>query len=119
MKDMQPESGVPADDAMHVLMFFGATCGPCKATMPHYESAASYFDKLNANIKFYRINAWEPQEQKDYCLETWGVKGVPHFKVFYKGQQIHTREGGGDETAMLGFIQEAVDTAFRNHSEII
>lgn len=119
MADMRPESGLPPDNAMHVVMFYGATCGPCKGTMPHYESAAQFFTNLGASMKFYRINAWEPEEQKTYCSEVWQVTGVPTFKVFFKGQNVHTRVGGGDETAMLEFLQECVDIAFKMSRDII
>jgi thiol-disulfide isomerase/thioredoxin len=101
------------DDIMRVVMFYGATCGPCKRTMPNYETVAQYFTLKNSPIAFYRINAWEPIEQKEYCEQVWNIDGVPHFKVFLHGYEILTKQGGGDETVMFKFLQDAVDEAFK------
>lgn len=101
------------DTLMRVVMFYGATCGPCKRTMPHYETVAKYFTLKKSPVLFYRINAWEPVEQKEYCEQTWGIQGVPNFKAFVLGNVIHTRQGGGDEEQMFKFLQECVDEAFK------
>lgn len=119
MSELQPESELQSDDYLHVVMFYGITCGPCKATMPYYEACATFFLGLNAKMKFHKINAWEPEEQKVYCKDVWDIGGVPTFKIFYKGENILTRIGGGDEIALLAFLQEAVDIAFKSHKETI
>jgi len=101
------------DDIMRVVMFYGARCGPCKATMPNYEAVAEHYTLTNTPILFYKINAWEPAEQAQYCRDTWNIKGVPHFKVFCKGNIIMIREGGGDEPTMKQFIVDCIDEAFK------
>jgi thiol-disulfide isomerase/thioredoxin len=103
------------DEWMRIVMFFGSTCGPCKKTMPHYETIASYFSMKSSPILFYKINAWEPIEQKEYCEQVWGINGVPHFKAFLLGNVIHTKQGGGDEQTMFKFAQECIDEAFKQH----
>lgn len=114
MHDMM--QGLPEeDDVMRIVMFYGSTCGPCKNTMPHYETVAQYFTLKNSPVRFYRINAWEPFEQKEYCEQMWGIEGVPHFKVFLKGNVIHMRQGGGDEIKMFEFAQQSVDEAFKQY----
>jgi thiol-disulfide isomerase/thioredoxin len=115
MMDGQPT----ADTDLRVVMFYGPTCGPCKATMPHYETASQFFTERNARIKFLKINAWEPVEQANYCRETWKVEGVPHFKVFCKGEQLTERVGGGDEPTMMKFIHDGIDEAFKRFGERI
>jgi thiol-disulfide isomerase/thioredoxin len=112
MNNMQP-GGMPEDDNMHVVMFFGSTCGPCKATMPFYEEVAAFYTEKNAKIKFHRIDAWNPPEQREYCTLTWGVSGVPHFNIFYGGQVLQTRSGGGDFDALHTFVHEGVTSAFK------
>lgn len=104
-----------SDSLLRIVMFYGATCGPCKRTMPHYETVAQYFTAKQSPILFYRINAWEPFEQKEYCETVWSVKGVPHFKAFLLGANIHTRQGGGDEEKMFKFLQECIDEAFKQY----
>ncbi len=111
MQDMM-EGQSTSDSDVRVVMFYGPTCGPCKATMPHYEATSEFFTERGARIKFFKINAWEPAEQANYCRETWNIEGVPHFKAFCKGEQLIEKVGGGDEPTMKAFIQEVVDTAF-------
>lgn len=117
MYDMQPETGLPPDDKMHIVMFYGEGCGPCKATMPHYETVANFFTDKNAPIKFHKIHAWEPGEQNEYCKNVWGINGVPHFKTFYKGQVISIRDGGGDEPTMAKYVLDAVDEVFKRFGD--
>ena len=106
--------GLPSlDDNVHLLMFFGPTCGPCQATMPHYETAAEFYTEKNAQIKFYRINAWEPEEQAAFCREKMNVSGVPTFRAYYHSEQIFEKVGGGDEEAVKKFIHDIVDETFK------
>lgn len=101
-----------SDMLMRIVMFYGATCGPCKRTMPHYETIAQYFTLKKSPVLFYKMNAWS-EENKEYCELVWDVKGVPHFKAFLDGQVIHTRQGSGDEEQMFKFAQECIDEAFK------
>jgi thiol-disulfide isomerase/thioredoxin len=113
-------AGLPVpDNDLRVVMFFGTTCGPCQATRPHYEATAQFFVEKTTRAQFFRINAWEPEEQKVYCTETWGIQGVPHFKVFCRGEQILDKVGGGDEPTMMKFIHDGIDEAFKRFGERI
>ena len=107
MQTMMP-GGMESDDNIHVVMFYGPTCGPCKATMPHYEQVAQECTERGDKIRFHRIDAWNPPEQKEYCTNVWGIRGVPQFKVFSEGREILSRSGGGDYDAINQFIQEAL-----------
>lgn len=102
------------DQILRIVMFYGATCGPCKRTIPHYETVAEYFTAKQSPILFYKINAWDI-EQKEYCENVWGINGVPHFKAFLLGTPIHSRQGSGDEAAMFKFLQECIDEAFKQY----
>lgn len=117
-KDM--ERGLPTpDNDIRVVMFYGPTCGPCKATMPNYEIASDFYNKKTNRIKFFKINAWEPQEQAKYCNEVWNIQGVPHFKAFCRGEMILDKVGGGDEEMMKKFIHDIIDEAFKKFGERI
>lgn len=107
MQNMMP-GGMPADNSIHVVMFYGPTCGPCKATMPHYEKIAEDYIASGVDIKFHKIDAWNPPEQKDYCRNTWGISGVPNFKMFSEGREINNRRGGGDYDTLKSFIEEGI-----------
>jgi thiol-disulfide isomerase/thioredoxin len=100
-------------DDLIILMFYGPTCGPCKATMPNYEDAARFYIEKTSKIHCMRINAWEPQDQADYCKSFWKVEGVPHFKTFCRGEELTSKIGGGDLDTMKQFIHSAIDTVFK------
>ena len=117
MQDMEAPDVIPPDNNMHIVMFYGTTCGPCLYTRPHYEEVARKFIEFGAPIKFYRINAWEPAEQKTYCTEKWGVQGVPHFKAFYKSQMLLEKIGGGDEPVLHKFVHDNIDEAFKKYGD--
>jgi thiol-disulfide isomerase/thioredoxin len=112
-------TGVPLEtfNDMYVIMFYGETCGPCKATMPHYETVANLYKEKNAHIQFFKINTWAPEEQKVYCSNIWGINGVPHFKVFCRSEQVIEKVGGGDEEAMKQFIQDAIYETLKKFQE--
>ena len=114
---LEPQSSPDKD--VRILMCFGSTCGPCKATLPFYEQVAEYYVSKTNRIKFYKMNAWEPAEQKDYCYNTLKISGVPHFKAFCSGQEILERVGGGNDVVLKQFIHDVIDEAFKRFGEKI
>jgi thiol-disulfide isomerase/thioredoxin len=104
------------DGVLRVVMFFGPTCGPCKATMPFYEQVADSYTKAGAKMLFYRIDAWNPPEQRQFCTDTWGIQGVPHFKIMYNGTVVADRVGGGDVTALHASILYAINVIFAENN---
>ena len=77
-----------------------------------------YLEK-NARIHFFKINAWEPEEQKMFCMKYLSDAGVPQFKAYYRGEEILNKIGGGNEETIKNFIHSAVDTAFFRFKEKI
>lgn len=113
-EDMEP-GALPQDDYMHIIMFYGQTCGPCKMTMPYYETLAEFFIRKGAKIKFYKFHAWETPEIHEYCKTTWELNGVPLFKIFHQGKVIMNKLGGGDEAEVFKTIHDAIDEAHKQH----
>ena len=107
------------DDDVRILMFYGPGCGPCKATMPNYEAASNFYLEKGARIQFYRINAWEPAEQAEFCKKNWNINGVPTFKAFFRSQEVFEKVGGGDEPTMKQFVQNVIDEVFKRFQERI
>lgn len=103
------------ENTIRVVMFYGSTCGPCKATMPHFELVSNMFANLPIDVKFFKINAWEPVEQKQFVEEIYQIHGVPHFKAFFRGEFVTERIGGGDEVTMRNFIYTAIDEVFKRY----
>jgi thiol-disulfide isomerase/thioredoxin len=81
---------VKTEGPLHVVMHYGATCGPCKMTMPHYERVEQHFMDYNVtNVKFYKFHQWE-NDYKEF-IETNDLKadGVPTFRYFYMGDVVN------------------------------
>lgn len=116
LDDMKP-GAMPPDDDMHVVMFYGATCGPCKVTMPNYEEAARFFIEKGARIKFHKLHVWENEETKAKCKELWNVVGVPNFKFFSNGTIVHEKVGGGTLETMKSAVHQAIDETFKQFGE--
>lgn len=110
---------LPQDDYMNVVMFFGEGCGPCKATMPHYEEAVAYFEAVGTRIRFYKYNTWESAESIQYCSERWGINGVPHFKILFRGNEILSKIGGGDSPEMKDMIIRGIGEVFTQYGEVL
>lgn len=94
-------------DILHIIMFYGENCGPCKATTPHYETLAG--KHTSDIVKFYRFHQWENDEYKKHGETFWGVTGVPSFKVVYNGETVLSKVGGGDEAEMDRFFLNAIE----------
>lgn len=81
---------VKKEGPLHVIMHYGATCGPCKITMPHYEIVSSHFIEYNVtNVKFYRFHQWEPGYMQFIEENNLKTSGVPTFKYYYMGDLIN------------------------------
>ena len=80
---------VNSEGPLHVVMHYGSTCGPCKATMPNYEIVDAHFIEYNVtNVKFYKFHHWE-QSYKPFIEENkLTTNGVPTFKYFYFGEML-------------------------------
>jgi hypothetical protein len=77
---------VKQEGPLHVVMHYGATCGPCKRTMPTYSSVEEHFLEYNVtNVKFYRFHQWEHTHKEFINNNNLKVAGVPTFKYFYMG----------------------------------
>lgn len=114
-----PGSGFAPDENLNVVMFFGNTCGPCKATMPNFEEVAKFFTEKSSRVKFYKFHVWESAEQRAYVAETWGVQGVPHFKIFIRGEIIGDKTGGGDFNTLHKFVHDSIDEAHKRYNDRI
>ena len=91
--DLTPETYfecVRTEGPLHVVMHYGATCGPCKTTMPYYEILEQHFREYNIkNVKFYRFHQWEAEYRKFIEENNLKTNGVPTFRYYYYGDVLH------------------------------
>lgn len=111
--DLTPETFfqyINREGPLHVVMHYGATCGPCKNTMPHYEVLASHFEEHNfSNVKFYRFHQWEQQYKEFIEQNNLKVSGVPTFRYYYYGDVLNEITAGyNDPNAMKQVIVDVI-----------
>lgn len=101
MIDLTPEtyfSHVHTEGPLHVVMHYGASCGPCKKTMPHYEVVEQHFIDYNVtNVKFYRFHHWEILYKEFIESSKLTTNGVPTFRYFYMGEIINEETRSFDD----------------------
>ena len=95
---------------LHVVMHYGASCGPCKMTIPNYEILVNHFEKENfSNIKFYKFHHWEPEFKSFISENNLSTKGVPTFRYYYFGEILHEdTHAYSDANAIKDVIVEVV-----------
>jgi thiol-disulfide isomerase/thioredoxin len=96
-------------DTLHVVLTYGASCGPCITTKPKYTLVAEFFEKLDPSIKFYQIDIWNAENK--VIKEKIEIKAVPTFFLFYN-EEIILQEQGSKETLPIR------DLIFRGLNEI-
>lgn len=106
----------PTED-VSVIMFFGKTCGPCKASMPHYEEVAKFYSEHSDRVKFYKFHVWESEEHRAYCEQTWQIQGVPNFRIFTRGELVSEQKGGGDFNFLHKFVHNGIDEIFKRFND--
>jgi thiol-disulfide isomerase/thioredoxin len=111
--DLTPETffeSVNKEGPLHVVMHYGETCGPCKATMPHYEILELHFREYNIrNVKFYRFHHWQPEYKQFIEDNNLKTNGVPTFRYYYMGEKLHeVTSGYNDPNDMKKVVMDVV-----------
>lgn len=101
---------VKREGPLHVVMHYGANCGPCKMTMPNYETVETHFIEHNVtNVKFYKFHQWQEEYKEFIEQNNLRVNGVPTFKHFYMGDVIkEDTRSFNDPTELKQNIIEAI-----------
>lgn len=91
--ELTPETyfeSVNQEGPLHVVMHYGATCGPCKITMPYYEIVEAHFVEYKvSNVKFYKFHQWDTLYKEFIENNNLKTNGVPTFRYFYMGDIIN------------------------------
>jgi thiol-disulfide isomerase/thioredoxin len=91
--ELTPETffeNVHREGPLHMVMHYGATCGPCKITMPHYMALVQHFEEYNIrNVKFYTFHHWQKEYKQFIDDNNLKTNGVPTFRYYYMGEKLH------------------------------
>ncbi len=81
---------VKTEGPLHVVMHYGQNCGPCKVTLPHYETVEAHFVEYKVtNVKFYKFHQWESAYKEFIDNNNLKTSGVPTFRYFYMGDVVN------------------------------
>lgn len=101
---------VNKEGPLHIVMHYGATCGPCKVTMPHYEVLESHFKQYNIkNVKFYRFHHWQPEYKSFIEENSLKTNGVPTFRCYYMREIVNESTSSyTDPNLLKKFIMDTI-----------
>jgi len=89
-----------AGDKLVVVDVSTTTCGPCKMIFPKLvEMSLQYPDAV-----FLKINGNVNNDTRT-LMRKWGVRAVPNFRFFKKGEQVHSHTGAKLEELKTRFAE--------------
>ncbi|KAJ6258759.1 Thioredoxin-1 [Drechslerella dactyloides] len=98
IKTLQEFKELIAEDKVTVIDFHAVWCGPCKAIAPFVQKLS----EEHTDAAFFKVDVDEVPDVAQEC----GIKAMPTFQVFRKGQKI-------DE--VVGASPASIKAAVENH----
>ena len=95
------EAEVIQSDRPVLIDFWGPSCGPCLALMPHVENLE---EKFGARFKITKVDA---SKNRRLCISL-KVLGLPTFLIYRDGKEIARLNG---DTLTIGEIETAMNNA--------
>ncbi|XP_057864757.2 thioredoxin H1 isoform X1 [Cryptomeria japonica] len=88
-----------AGDKLVVVDVSTTTCGPCKLIYPKVVNMSiEYPDTL-----FYKING-DKSSSTRALMRKWGVRAVPNFRFYRKGELLHSHSGAKEDELRAQFL---------------
>ncbi|KAL2635402.1 hypothetical protein R1flu_006881 [Riccia fluitans] len=91
-------------DRMIVVNVSTKTCGPCKLIYPKVVKMSTEYPE----VLFLKINGDIDNGTRSLMRE-WGVRAVPTFRFYSKGQLIHSHAGAKEDELRAHFLTHYVN----------
>jgi thioredoxin 1 len=86
-----------------VLDLFAVWCGPCKVMLSNLERVNESLLKESTEPK-YGIYKYDIDSDRDFVVETLGIRSVPTIKIFKEGKEVFSQAGVMYPTQVLTLI---------------
>jgi thioredoxin 1 len=94
------DAEVLASDKPVVVDFWAEWCGPCKQVSAHFEALA---EELGDKVKVVKLNI----DDNPMTAGRFGVRGLPTFMIFEKGNVTATHLGAMSKSRMVEWLKES------------
>ena len=94
------DSEVLASEKPVIVDFWAEWCGPCKQVSAHFEALA---DELGDKVKVVKLNI----DDNPMTAGRFGVRGLPTFMIFEKGNVTATHLGAMSKSRMVEWLKES------------
>ncbi|KAL3692439.1 hypothetical protein R1sor_006090 [Riccia sorocarpa] len=91
-------------DRMVVVNVSTKTCGPCKLIYPKVVKMSSEYP----DVLFLKING-DIDNGTRTLMREWGVRAVPTFRFYLKGELIHKHSGAKEDELRAHFLTHYTD----------
>jgi thioredoxin 1 len=94
-----------ANNENFVLDLFAVWCGPCKVMLSNLEKVNESLIKESTEPK-YGIYKYDIDSDRDFVVETLGIRSVPTIKIFKEGKEIFSQAGVMSPSQVLTLIND-------------
>ena len=86
-----------------VLDLFAVWCGPCKVMLSNLERVNESLIKESAEPK-YGIYKYDIDSDRDFVVETLGIRSVPTIKIYKGGKEVFSKPGVMSPSEVLSLL---------------
>jgi thioredoxin 1 len=97
--DSNFENNVIKSEQLVLVDFWAEWCSPCKQMLPTLEEISHDMKK---QVRVFKMDVDESPETP----VKYGIRSIPTFKLFKKGEVVSTRAGLLTKAAMVDWIKE-------------